>query len=325
VSKAVEGGERVALELSVVVPVYNEEANLHELHRRLDAVLAGLGVESEIVLVDDGSADRSWAIISELAAADPRVKGVRFSRNFGHQMAFTAGLDHASGRAVVIMDADLQDPPEVIADLFARYREGFDVVYAVRAKREGETAFKLLTATAFYRLLRAITGIAIPMDTGDFRLMGPKAVAAFRRLPERHRFTRGMVAWLGFRQTGVSYVRRPRAAGVSNYPFSKMARFAVDGITSFSQVPLRLALWLGGAVMLLAVVGGCVFAAGKVLGHPWWGAHVLAMVLLFVAGVQLVCIGLLGEYVGRALDQVKGRPLYLVQELAGDVRPAVER
>lgn len=314
----------MAVELSVVVPVFNEEGNLEELHRRLQAVLARLGLESEIVLVDDGSRDRSWEIISALAASDPRVKGVRFSRNFGHQMAFTAGLDHAAGGIVMIMDADLQDPPELLGEMLARHREGFEVVYGVRARREGETAFKRLSAAGFYRLLRALTRIDIPIDTGDFRLMGPKAVAAFRRLPERHRFTRGLVAWLGFPQTGVSYVRPARHAGVSNYPLRRMLRLAVDGFTGFSEIPLRLALWSGLGVMLLATAGGLGFGLGRLLGHPGWGAHVLSMVLLFVAGVQLVCVGLLGEYVGRTLDQVRGRPLYLVQETAGDVHRVAE-
>jgi polyisoprenyl-phosphate glycosyltransferase len=315
----------VSLKLSVVVPIYNEEDNLPELHRRLGAVLAALGLDHEIVLVDDGSRDRSWEIIRELAAADPHVKGVRFARNFGHQMAFTAGLDYASGDAVVIMDADLQDPPELIGELVAKYNEGYDVVYAVRRGREGETAFKKLTAAAFYRLLRSLTNVDIPLDTGDFRLMGRKAMAAFQKLSERHRFTRGLVAWLGFKQTGVPYVRAARVAGVTNYPFHKMLKFAIDGITAFSTIPLKIATWAGVIVATAATAGGVAWAVGRFLGRAWPGSYLLGLVLLFVAGVQLWCIGLLGEWVGRTFEQVKGRPLYLVQETAGDVTPTVVR
>jgi polyisoprenyl-phosphate glycosyltransferase len=315
----------VSMKLSVVVPVYNEEGNIAELHRRLSAVLMGLGLDHEIVLVDDGSRDRSWEMIGELAAADPHVKGVRFARNFGHQMAFTAGLDYTQGDAVVIMDADLQDPPELIGEMVAKYREGYEVVYAVRTARQGESVFKKLTAAAFYRLLRRMTSVDIPVDTGDFRLMGRKAVTAFQRLPERHRFTRGLVAWLGFRQTGVTYVRAARVAGETHYPLKKMIRFATDGITAFSTVPLRLATWAGVAVSALAVVGGVAWAAGRLLSHPLPGLHLLGVTLLLVSGVQLVCIGLLGEWVGRIFEQVKDRPLYLVQEVAGDARPSVQR
>ncbi|HVN32489.1 MAG TPA: glycosyltransferase family 2 protein, partial [Thermoanaerobaculaceae bacterium] len=242
----------MSVELSVVVPVFNERESVPELYRRLTGALAGAVSSFEIVLVDDGSNDGSWEMIRELAARDSRVKGLSFSRNFGHQMAFTAGLDHADGDAVVIMDADLQDPPELLPELVARWREGNDVVYAVRARRAGETAFKLFTAAAFYRLLRRITHVDIPVDTGDFRLMSRKAVEAFRRMPERHRFTRGMVAWLGFRQVGVSYERAARHAGETKYPLRKMLRLASDGITSFSYIPLQLASWVGLAVSAFA-------------------------------------------------------------------------
>jgi dolichol-phosphate mannosyltransferase len=303
--------------LSVVVPVFNEEGNLPELHRRLAAVLPGVSDSWEVVFVDDGSRDRSWELIRGLAAADPHVRGVRFSRNFGHQMAFAAGLDHARGDAVVIMDADLQDPPELIPELVARWREGNEVVYAVRTHREGETLFKKLTASLFYRLLRSITQVAIPIDTGDFRLMGRRALEAFRRLPERHRFTRGLVAWVGFPQVGVPYTRAARHVGETSYPLRKMLRFAIDAITSFSHVPLQLATWLGFITSLFAFAYIVVVVVLKFVGISWPGYTSLMAAILFLGGVQLVMIGLLGEYLGRVYDEVKGRPLYLVQDTVG--------
>jgi dolichol-phosphate mannosyltransferase len=307
----------VSAELSVVVPVYNEEESVPELYRRLTAALSGVVQSFEVVLVDDGSNDRTWEMIRDLAARDDRVKGLSFSRNFGHQMAFTAGLDHADGDAVVIMDADLQDPPELLPELVARWREGYDVVYAVRARRHGETAFKLFTAAVFYRLLRRITRVDIPVDTGDFRLMSRKAVGAFRRMPERHRFTRGMVAWLGFRQVGVPYARAARHAGETKYPLRKMLRLASDGITSFSYLPLQLATWVGLATSGVALLALVVAVAVRVSGGtmPAWAIAAAALALL--GGLQLVAVGLVGEYLGRVLDEVKRRPLYLVRESVG--------
>ena len=307
----------MSTELSVVVPVYNEQESVPELYRRLTAALSGVVKSFEVVLVDDGSNDRSWEIIRELAARDGRVKGLSFSRNFGHQMAFTAGLDHADGDAVVIMDADLQDPPELLPELLARWREGYDVVYAVRARRHGETAFKLFTAAAFYRLLRRITRVDIPVDTGDFRLMSRKAVEAFRRMPERHRFTRGMVAWLGFRQVGVPYARAARHAGETKYPLRKMLRLASDGITSFSYIPLQLASWIGLAVSGLALLALVVAVAIRLGGGTMPAWTIAAAALALLGGVQLVAVGLVGEYVGRVLDEVRRRPLYLVRDSVG--------
>jgi polyisoprenyl-phosphate glycosyltransferase len=315
----------VSAELSVVVPVYNEQESVPELYGRLTAALSGVVRSFEVVLVDDGSTDHSWEIIRELAARDGRVKGLSFSRNFGHQMAFTAGLDHADGDAVVIMDADLQDPPELLPELLARWREGYDVVYAVRARRHGETAFKLFTAAAFYRLLRRLTRVDIPVDTGDFRLMSRKAVEAFRRMPERHRFTRGMVAWLGFRQVGVPYARAARHAGETKYPLKKMLRLASDGITSFSYIPLQLASWVGLAVSGLALLALVVAVAVRFGGGTMPAWTIAAAALALLGGVQLVAVGLVGEYVGRVLDEVKRRPLYLVRDSVGlgtaDQRP----
>jgi dolichol-phosphate mannosyltransferase len=307
----------VSVELSVVVPVYNEEESVPELYRRLTEVLAGAVGSYEIVLVDDGSRDGSWALIKELAARDARVKGVSFSRNFGHQMAFTAGLDHVDGDAVVIMDADLQDPPELIPELVARWREGYDVAYAVRAKRAGETFFKLATAALFYRVLQRVTNVAIPVDTGDFRLMSRKAVDAFRRLSEHHRFTRGMVAWLGFRQIGVPYLRAARHAGETKYPLRKMLRLASDGLTSFSYLPLQLASWVGTVVCAAALVALAAVLSLKATGSALSWAWVAVSGLALLGGVQLIAVGLLGEYMGRVFDEVRGRPLYLVQETVG--------
>lgn len=308
----------MSVELSVVVPVYNEEDNLTELYQRVVRSLENAVSSYEIVFVDDGSLDASWRVIGELAAHDDRVRGLRFSRNFGHQVAFAAGLDHARGEAVVIMDGDLQDPPEVIPDLLARWREGYEVVYAVRASREGETVFKRLSAWLFYRVLRAVTGVEIPLDTGDFRLMGPRALAAFRRLGERHRFTRGLVSWLGFPQIGVEYARAARSTGETHYPLRRMVRLAVDGITSFSHVPLQLATWIGLVVSTLAFAYIVVVIVLKIAGISWPGYTSLMAAILFLGGVQLMMIGLLGEYLGRVYDEVKGRPLYLVQETVGD-------
>jgi dolichol-phosphate mannosyltransferase len=310
----------VSTELSVVLPVLNEEANIPEVYRRLLAVLPGAVSSFEIVFVDDGSTDRTWPILSELAATDPRVKGVRFSRNFGHQMAFAAGLDHAAGDAVVIMDADLQDPPELLPELVARWREGYEIVYAVRASRAGETFLKKFTAAAFYRTLRRITQVDIPVDTGDFRLMGRRAVDAFLRMPERHRFTRAMVSWMGFRQVGVRFQRPPRHAGETKYHLRRLLRLASDGLVSFSHLPLQIATWLGILVSALAVLGFMV-AAGLGLAGVWWRNWVpLFAGLFFLGGVQLWTIGLLGSYVGRIFDEVKRRPLYLVQETVGKMK-----
>ena len=307
----------MSVELSVVLPVLNEEANVADLYRRLLAVLPGVVGSFEIIFVDDGSADRTWSIVSELARQDDRVKGLSFARNFGHQMAFAAGLDHAAGDAVVIMDADGQDPPELLPELIARWREGFEVVYAVRASREGETVFKRSTAAAFYRTLRRITQVEIPADTGDFRLMGRRAVDAFRRMPEQRRFTRGMVAWMGFRQTGVPFQRPRRRAGETKYHLRQMLRLAGDGVMAFSHFPLQLATWLGALTVLLAVTG-VLLAAGLGLAGIWWRNWVpLFGGLFFLGGVQLLTVGVLGSYVGRIYDEVKRRPLYLVQEMVG--------
>jgi dolichol-phosphate mannosyltransferase len=306
-------------EISVALPVFNEEDNLDELYERLTRALTSTGRTWEIVFVDDGSADSSFAKMAAFAKADPRVRALRFSRNFGHQMALTAGVDAARGRVVAVMDADLQDPPELLSEMLKKVDEGYEVVYARRTKREGESAFKLWTAHAFYRLLKRWTNVDIPVDVGDFRLMGPNAVAAFRRLRERHRFIRGMTAWVGFRQTGVAYVRPPRTRGETKFPLRKMLRFALDGLTSFSHVPLQLATWLGFAVSFFAFLYILVVLALWALSINVPGWTTLMVFVLLLGGVQLMVIGVLGEYLGRIYDEVKGRPLYLVaEEVGGD-------
>ena len=301
-------------ELTVVIPAYNEEASIGPMVERLVLALEQRVEGLEILFVDDGSRDGTWQRVSELAARDPRVRGIRFARNFGHQAALTAGVDAATGRAVAIIDADLQDPPEVIPEMIERWRAGAEVVYGQREAREGETVFKKATAAAFYRLLRRITHVDIPVDTGDFRLMGPRAVAAFRALPERNRFIRGLVAWIGFPQVAVRYRRQARHAGETKYPLRKMVRFALDGITSFSFFPLRLATLLGFAVSVLSFLYIVVAIVLKLLGINWPGYTSMMASILFLGGVQLVMIGVLGEYVARVYDEVKRRPLYLVGE-----------
>jgi dolichol-phosphate mannosyltransferase len=305
-------------QLSVVVPCFNEQELLRDTHRRLVAVLEKLALSFEIVYVDDGSTDSTPNLLRQLQAYDDRIRVVRLSRNFGHQIAITAGLRHCSGSAIVIIDADLQDPPEVIGEFVQRWRQGSDVVYGVRSERDGESAFKLWTAKAFYRLINRLSDTSIPLDAGDFRLMDRKVVDALLAMPERDRFVRGMVSWLGFSQAAVPYHRAARLAGTTKYPLLKMLRLATDGILSFSTVPLRVATWLGLASSGLAVLGilyalfSRFFGRGLVKG---WTSIEIA-VLLF-AGVQLVCLGIIGEYIGRIYGESKRRPLYVVQEQLG--------
>ena len=302
--------------LSLVLPVFNEEAVIPELERRLDAFFAGLqgiGDAWEVVFVDDGSKDRSAELLEAMAARDRRFKIVSFSRNFGHQLAITAGVDRAEGDAVVVMDADLQDPPEIVAQMLEKFRAGYDVVYAVREKRAGETVFKRFTAAAYYRLLNTMLGVSIPVDVGDFRLMSRQVVLTLRALREQHRFVRGMVAWLGFRQTAVTYDRRARFAGETKYPLRKMLRFAVDGITSFSIVPLRFATWLGVLSGLVAMVAAAWAVYVKLVEHEAvQGWTTIMMLVAFGSSAQLLMTGVLGEYIGRIYEEVKRRPLYIV-------------
>lgn len=305
--------------LTVIVPCFNEEDVLRETDKRLMGALSEIpDINFEIIYVDDGSRDATLAILQEIHAADDRIRVVSFSRNFGHQIAVTAGLEHAAGDAVVLIDADLQDPPEIIQEMLARWREGADVVYGVRRKREGETVFKLWTARAFYRVINHLSDVPIPLDTGDFRLMDRKVVNALLAMPERDRFVRGMVAWTGFRQEPMYYDRSARFAGTTKYSLIKMVRFATDGILSFSLVPLRLATYMGFAVAGLSLIGVLYALILRLLTEIWVpGWTLMFIALLFIGGVQLVFLGVIGEYMGRVYGEVKRRPLYLVKTRFG--------
>ena len=300
--------------VSIVAPIYNEIENLPELYRRVVEVM-GMGEDTwELVLIDDGSTDGSTEKILDLHKTDPRVRPVIFARNFGHQLAVTAGLDYSRGQAVVIMDADLQDPPEVVLDMINKWREGFEVVYAVRTEREGETWFKEFTASLFYRLIYRITDVDIPLDTGDFRLLDRAVVEVIRQMRERHRFLRGMSVWVGFRQTGVPYRREARFAGATKYPLRKMAKFATDAITSFSYFPLQMAAYVGFVAATVSILAIPLVIILRLTGiQAFIGQATTLIAVLFFGGVQLISLGILGEYIGRLYDEAKGRPLYIVR------------
>jgi len=300
---------------SIVAPIFNELDNISELHRRVREVMSVTKGTWELVLVDDGSTDGSTERILLLAKQDRHVRPVIFARNFGHQVAITAGWDYARGDAVVIIDADLQDPPEAIPDLISKWREGYEVVYAVRAEREGETWFKKTTAALFYRIVHRITDVKIPVDTGDFRLMDRKVVDVLKTMRERHRFPRGMSAWVGFRQVGVPYKRAARHAGVTKYPFKKMLKLALNAITGYSYFPLQLATYFGFVTAGLAIIAIPVVIILRLVGHgAFLGQATTLLAVLFLGGVQLIFLGVLGEYLGRIYDEVKGRPLYIVRQ-----------
>lgn len=308
--------------LSVVGPVFNEEGSLASFHARLVAALEGLKSSFEIIYVNDGSRDGTAALLRAMQRADPRVKVLHLSRNFGHQLAITAGIDHAAGEACVVMDTDGQDPPEVIEKLVAAWRAGADVAYAVRAKRESERFFKRATAAVFYRLMRSITTVDIPLDAGDFRLMDHKVVDVMRQLRETHRFMRGLTSWVGFKQARVEYVRKARLAGETHFPLRKMVRFAMDGITSFSPEPLRWVFYCGLLSFVFSLaVGVWAFYVKYFTDTAVQGWTSLIVVILFLGGVQLLSVGVLGEYLGRVLDEVKRRPLYVVGEADGFAAP----
>jgi glycosyltransferase involved in cell wall biosynthesis len=303
--------------LSLVLPIYNEEEVIPELHKQLQEFLKELGadIDCEVLFVNDGSRDKSLDLLRDLVKQDKRYRLLSFSRNFGHQTAITAGVDHARGKAVVVMDADLQDPPSVVLEMVAKWKAGYDVVYGKRRNRAGETIFKKITAKIFYRVFAAMIPIEVPLDTGDFRLMSRRVVVALRELRETHRFVRGMVSWIGFKQTAVLYDRPGRFAGETKYPLRKMLRFAIDGITSFSVLPLRLATYLGVTMSILSVC----YAIWAVIDHfvlkhtiPGWTTTVVLISIL--SSMQLLMIGILGEYVGRIYEEVKRRPLYIVGE-----------
>jgi dolichol-phosphate mannosyltransferase len=303
------------IEFSIIAPIYNEIGNIPELYRRVKETMDKAGEPWELLMVDDGSTDGSTDAIRKLAAQDEHVKPVIFARNFGHQIAVTAGLDYSQGQAVVIIDSDLQDPPEVIIDMLAKWKEGYEVVFAQRTEREGETWFKLFTASLFYRLIYRITDVDIPMDTGDFRLLDRKVVDVMVHMRERHRFLRGMSTWVGFKQTGVSYKRASRYSGVTKYPFRKMLKFASDAITSFSYFPLQVASYLGFLSAGLSIIAIPVVIILRIIGlHAFIGQATTLIAVLFLGGVQLISLGILGEYIGRLYDEAKGRPLYIVRE-----------
>jgi dolichol-phosphate mannosyltransferase len=303
---------------SFVIPILNEHETLPELCRRLAAVMEELPGSAEVVLVDDGSTDGSYDVMLDQCLRDPRIKALRLSRNFGHQMAITAGLDHARGRAVIILDGDLQDPPEVAFELIKRWEEGYEVVYAVRDSRSGESWLKRKTATAFYRLMGRLGEIEIPQETGDFRLVDREAVDAVSAMREHHRYLRGMFAWVGYRQTGVPYERDPRYAGRTKFSVKRMITFAIDGIVSFSEMPLRVALAGGFLVSVLSFTLGVLAVILKLVGLytvPGWAS--IAVGVAFFSGVQLSVLGVMGLYVARIHEEVKRRPLYLVRDAAG--------
>ncbi|MBI3161939.1 MAG: glycosyltransferase family 2 protein [Chloroflexi bacterium] len=300
---------------SIVAPIYNEIDNLPELHRRVKEVMDSSGEAWELILVDDGSTDGSTDKIREIAQTDKTVRPVIFARNFGHQVAITAGWDYARGDAIIIIDADLQDPPEVMLELAKKWKEGYEVVYAVRAEREGETWFKKFTAAMFYRIIYSITDVKIPVDTGDFRLMDRKVVDVLKQMKERHRFPRGMSAWVGFKQVGVTYRRAARVAGVTKYPFSKMLKLALNAITGFSYFPLQVATYFGFFSAGLSILAIPVVVAMRLAGSRFFEGQTTTLIsVLFLGGVQLISLGILGEYIGRLYDEAKGRPLYIVRD-----------
>ncbi len=301
---------------SIIAPIYNEFENIPELFKRVSEVMDSTGEPWELVLVDDGCTDGSTDRIQELAIKDGRVRPVIFARNFGHQIAVTAGMDYARGDAVVIIDADLQDPPEVILELAKKWKEGYEVVYAVRAEREGETKFKIWTASLFYRLIYRITDVKIPLDTGDFRLVDRKVVNVMNGMREKHRFLRGMGAWVGFKQIGVEYKRAARYSGETKYPLKKMLRLAINAITGFSYFPLQLATYFGFISAGLAILAIPIIVTLRLAGetHFFEGQTTTLVAVLFLGGVQLISLGILGEYIGRIYDEAKGRPLYIVRD-----------
>jgi len=301
--------------LSVIIPIYNEEGNISKLFERLQPVISSLTNDSEYIFINDGSRDNSMALIRKLSSEQPSVKYIDFARNFGHQVAVTAGLDHCAGDAVVIIDADLQDPPELIRDLYHKWKEGYEVVYAKRSSREGESQMKKVTAKMFYRMLKKITSINIPVDTGDFRLIDRKIVQVLKQMPEQQKFLRGQISWIGFRQTYVEYDRDARYAGKTGYTFKKMTRLALDGITSFSNLPLKFATFAGFVVSGIAFLMILYALYSRFISKdyvPGWTSLMLAV--LFIGGVQLICIGIIGEYISRLSSNVRNRPLYIINE-----------
>jgi len=310
---------------SIIAPIYNETESLPELQRRITEVMTTTGEPWELVLIDDGSTDGSTDMIREMAKKDAHIRPVIFARNFGHQIAVTAGMDYSRGDSVIIIDADLQDPPEVILELIAKWREGFQVVYAHRSEREGENWFKLVTASAFYKLIYRITDVKIPMNTGDFRLLDRKVVEVMNSMRERHRFLRGMSAWVGFKSIGVQYKRAARFAGTSKYPLKKMLKLALTAITSFSYLPLQIAMWIGFISTAISILGLIAIIILRIVGSGFLaGQAATLLAVLFIGGVQLLCLGILGEYIGRIYDEARGRPLYITSSTPDDEKSTIK-
>jgi len=300
---------------TIIAPIYNEKGCFDELYHRVSEVMDSTGEDWEFIMVDDGSTDGSTDLIRELGKKDKKVRPVIFARNFGHQIAVTAGLDYSRGDAVIIIDADLQDPPQVILELIKKWREGFEVVYALRTEREGETFFKKATASAFYKIIYRITDVKIPMNTGDFRLLDRKVVDVMNSMRERHRFLRGMSAWVGYKSIGVPYKRAARFSGKTKYPLKKMITLALTAVTSFSYMPLQLAMFFGFVSAGISILAIPVVIVMRLLGtQSFLGQATTLIAVLFLGGVQLICLGILGEYVGRIYDEAKGRPLYITSE-----------
>lgn len=303
------------MDISVIIPVYNEEKNIQNLYDRLSQVMQSLGVTYELIFVNDGSNDASIGLIKVLSNKNAAVKYIDFSRNFGHQIAVTAGLDKTSGDAVVIIDADLQDPPELIAEMHQKRKEGFDVIYAKRKNRKGESFLKLLTARVFYRLLAKMTSISIPVDTGDFRMIDKKIVEVLREMPEKNKYLRGQISWVGFNQTFVEYDRQERQAGATGYTYRKMLHFALDGITAFSDVPLKIVTYFGFMVSIIAFFVAIYALLAKFVWQnsvPGWTSLMIA--ILFIGGIQMIAIGIIGEYLSRMNHNIRNRPLYIIRE-----------
>jgi dolichol-phosphate mannosyltransferase len=303
------------IDLSVVIPVYNEEPNIQKLYQRMSETVMKIGVSYELIFVNDGSIDSSLEVIRKIAKTDQHIRYIDFSRNFGHQIAVTAGLDHSKGDAVVIIDADMQDPPELIEDLYNEYKKGYEVVYARRRQRKGESFLKKFTARLFYRILQKITSVEIPVDTGDFRIIDHKVVKALRKMPEQQKFLRGQISWIGFSQSFVEYDREERQAGKSGYTYRKMIHFAIDGITSFSNFPLKFASIMGFFVSGLSFILILVALYQRFInGDTVRGWTSTIIIILFIGGIQLICLGLMGEYLSRINESVRNRPLYIIRE-----------
>lgn len=316
------------MDFSIIIPVYNEEGNIDLLYDRLDGVIKGLRNEQDIpiayemIFINDGSADNSLQMIKELSKRVREVHYINFSRNFGHQIAVSAGIDKASGKAVAIIDADLQDPPELLIQMYEKFKSGYEVVYAKRKKRKGESKFKLFTAKLFYRIIKSITSIEIPVDVGDFRIIDKKIVNVLRKMPEKNKFLRGQISWAGFNQTYVEYDRQERHEGETGYPFSKMLKFALDGITAFSDFPLKIATFLGFTSALISLLFIIYALVSKfILQEVIQGWTSIMISVMFIGGVQLICLGIIGEYIVRLINNVKDRPLYITESSSFDDQP----